>query len=336
MLNRQTILITGGTGSFGKKFTERILLNYQPKKVIIFSRDELKQYEMQNSPPFNKYRHLIRYVIGDVRDIDRLKYAMENVDYVVHTAAMKQIQVAEFNPFEAVKTNIIGGQNVIDACIHSGIKKVLCLSTDKAVAPNSLYGATKLASDKLFIAANSHQHKRGIKFSIVRCGNVMGSNASVIPFFQKQKSSGTIPVTDERMTRFNISLQEWVDFAIMVLDRMWGGEIYIPKMPSYKITDLAKAIAPDSKIKFTGIRPGEKLHEELITESDSLSAIEFDDYFVILPLIDERIWDVEKFRTESCEKPGKFCTPGFMYNSGTNFEWLTIGNLKELIKLNID
>ena len=332
MLNNKTILVTGGTGSFGKRLIKTIFGKYEPQKVIVYSRDELKQFEMQFSPDFEKYdkENRIRYFIGNVRDFSRLKMAMENVDIVIHAAALKQVPACEYNPFEAVKTNIIGGQNVIDACFECGVKKVIALSTDKAAAPINLYGATKLTSDKLFIAANNYKGWHDIKFSVVRYGNVMGSRGSVIPFFQKQKEKGVLPITDKRMTRFNITLQEGVDFVIRNLERMWGGELFVPKIPSYRILDLAKAIGPECKLIFNGIRPGEKLHEEMITVTDAISTIEFEDYFVILP--STKHWDIEKFRIESNGKPGKFCQDGFSYNSGKNDKFLTIEELKNLIK----
>lgn len=330
MLNNKTILVTGGTGSFGKKFIKTVFERYEPKKVIVYSRDELKQFEMENSEDFKKYYEKIRYFIGDVRDLPRLKMAMENVDIVIHTAALKQVPACEYNPFEAVKTNIMGGQNVIDACFESGVKKVIALSTDKAAAPINLYGATKLCSDKLFIAANNYKGWKDIKFSVVRYGNVMGSRGSVIPFFLSQKSKGVLTITDKRMTRFNITLQEGVDFVIQNLERMWGGELFVPKIPSYKILDLAKAIGPECKLEFNGVRPGEKLHEEMITVTDAINTIEFDDYFVILP--STKHWDIEKFRLESNGKHGKWCEEGFSYNSGTNERFLTVEELRELIE----
>ncbi|MFA5805256.1 MAG: UDP-N-acetylglucosamine 4,6-dehydratase (inverting) [Melioribacteraceae bacterium] len=340
-MDGKTILITGGTGSFGKKFIETILKRYNPKKIIIYSRDELKQYEMQQNPRFRKDGVLIRYFIGDVREVKRLTRAMEDVDIVVHAAALKQVPAAEYNPFEAVKTNIIGGQNVIDACFESGIKKVIALSTDKAAAPINLYGATKLTSDKLFTAANNYKGKHDIKFSVVRYGNVMGSRGSVIPFFIEKKKTGVLPITDKRMTRFNITLQEGVDFVLSCFDIMWGGELFVPRIPSFKILDLAKAVAPDCKIQEVGIRPGEKIHEEMITEADALNTIEFEKYFVILPSVQLgdneqlKLWNTEKFRTASSGKAGKFCEYGFKYNSGTNEWFLSVEELKRLIKENV-
>jgi UDP-N-acetylglucosamine 4,6-dehydratase (inverting) len=274
----------------------------------------------------------MRYFIGDVRDYPRLKLAMEDVDVVIHAAALKQVPACEYNPFESVKTNVLGGQNVIDAARNANVKKVIALSTDKAAAPINLYGATKLTSDKLFIAANNYRGKKDIKYSVVRYGNVMGSRGSVIPFFVQKKNTGTIPITDERMTRFNITLQEGVDFVLKCLEVMWGGELFVPKIPSYKILDVAKAVAPECKTEIVGIRPGEKIHEEMITETDSINTIEFNDYYVILPSTE--LWDVEKFRKESSEKEGKVCEIGFRYSSGNNTEWINAEQLRELIKTN--
>ena len=327
MLNNKSILITGGTGSFGKKFIETVLTRYQPKKVIVYSRDELKQFEMQAIWPDN---NPMRYFIGDVRDYSRLKRAMDGVDIVIHAAALKQVPACEYNPFEAVKTNVMGGQNVIDAAISCRVKKVIALSTDKAAAPINLYGATKLASDKLFIAANNYSGNYDIKFSVVRYGNVMGSRGSVIPFFQKKAITGMLPITDKRMTRFNITLQNGVDFVMQCLDKMWGGELFVPKIPSYKILDVAKAIAPDCKHEIVGIRPGEKLHEEMITETDALNSVEFEKYFVILP--STQLWDIDKFKKESNSSLGKMCEYGFSYNSGTNKNFLSVKTLRELIQ----
>ena len=332
MLNNKTILITGGTGSFGKKFIQTILEKYQPKKVIVYSRDELKQFDMQQELPGNGNSSL-RYFIGDVRDSHRLKMAMNGVDIVIHAAALKQVPACEYNPFEAVKTNIMGGQNVIDASIACGVEKVIALSTDKAAAPINLYGATKLASDKLFIAGNNYSGANDIKFSVVRYGNVMGSRGSVIPFFQNKKETGVLPITDERMTRFNITLKNGVDFVLQCLDKMWGGELFVPKIPSYKILDVAKAIAPDCKYEIVGIRSGEKLHEEMITETDALNCVEFEKYFVILP--SSQLWDVDKFRKESNSSFGEMCEYGFSYNSGTNKHFLNVTDLQDLIKNHI-
>jgi UDP-N-acetylglucosamine 4,6-dehydratase/5-epimerase len=333
-MNGKTFLITGGTGSFGKKFIQTILNKYTPKKIIIYSRDELKQFEMQQNPKFRKDGVLMRYFIGDVRDEKRLEMAMTGVDIVVHAAALKQVPAAEYNPFEAVKTNVIGGQNVIDASFSAGVQKVIALSTDKAAAPINLYGATKLTSDKLFVAANNYRGTRDIKLAVVRYGNVMGSRGSVIPFFIDRKNSGVLPITDDRMTRFNITLQEGVDFVLMALDKMWGGELFVPKIPSYNILDLAKAIAPNAKYENVGIRPGEKLHEEMITATDAINTVEFDNYFVILP--STQIWDIDKFRKESNGKEGKLCRYGFSYNSGNNEHFLSIEDLRDLIIKNVD
>ncbi|MGK9369149.1 UDP-N-acetylglucosamine 4,6-dehydratase (inverting) [Melioribacter sp. Ez-97] len=340
-MDGKTILITGGTGSFGKKFVETVLKRYTPRKIIIYSRDELKQFEMQHNPAYKKEGVLMRYFIGDVRDEERLKKAMEGVDYVVHAAALKQVPACEYNPFEAVKTNVIGGQNVINACIEKGVRKVIALSTDKAAAPVNLYGATKLTSDKLFIAANNFKGAHDIKFSVVRYGNVMGSRGSVIPFFLQKRKEGVLPVTDDRMTRFNITLQQGVDFVLESFKRMWGGELFVPKIPSYRILDLAKAVAPECKVEVVGIRPGEKIHEEMITQADALNTIEFDDYFVILPSVqlgndpNLKLWDTEEFRLKSNGQPGKFCEYGFSYNSGANPHFLTVEELRELIEKNV-
>ena len=329
MVNGQRILITGGTGSFGKKFINTVLEKYNPKKVIVYSRDELKQFEMQQYWP-DDGKTPIRYFIGDVRDFSRLKMAMAGVDIVIHAAALKQVPATEYNPFEAVKTNVLGAQNVIDAAMETGVKKVIALSTDKAAAPINLYGATKLTSDKLFVTANNYKGGRDIRFSVVRYGNVMGSRGSVIPFFQNKKETGTIPITDERMTRFNLTLQDGVDFVIKCLGIMWGGEIFVPKIPSYRIMDVAEAIAPKCKHKIVGIRPGEKLHEEMITVSDALNTIEFKSYYVITPSI--RIWNKKKYANESNGSIGKPCSDSFSYNSKTNPHFLSVNELKKLIK----
>jgi len=334
MVNNKTILVTGGTGSFGKKFIKTVLDRYNPNKIIVYSRDELKQFDMQQVWPISDTKPMMRYFIGDVRDLDRLSMAMEGVDIVIHAAALKQVPTAEYNPFEAVKTNILGGQNVIDAAFKMRVNKVIALSTDKAAAPINLYGATKLTSDKLFIAANNYKGRNKIKFSVVRYGNVMGSRGSVIPFFQQKKENGILPITDERMTRFNITLQHGVDFVLQCLDKMWGGELFVPKIPSYKIMDVAKAIAPDAKYKIVGIRPGEKLHEEMITATDALTTIEFEKYFVILP--SAKLWDIQKFRKESNAKLGKMCELGFSYNSESNHNFLTIEQIRTLIKDNLN
>lgn len=329
MLDGKSILVTGGTGSFGKKFIATVLKEYHPRRVVIYSRDELKQFEMQNMEPFRSHAVQLRFFIGDVRDAARLKMAMEGIEVVVHAAALKQVPACEYNPFEAIKTNILGAQNVIDSALACGVKHVVALSTDKAAAPINLYGATKLASDKLFVAANNTKGSRDIKFSVVRYGNVMGSRGSVIPFFLKKKAEGVLPITDKRMTRFNITLAEGVELVLFALKHQWGGEIFVPKIPSYRIEDVAKAIAPECKLEYVGIRPGEKLHEEMITMTDALNSVEFEKYFVILPSVPT--WNVEQFIAESQEKTGKRCVFGFSYNSGTNKVFLTVEQLQNLI-----
>ncbi len=326
----KNILVTGGTGSFGKKFIEQVKNKYAPNKIIVYSRDELKQYEMQQKWPGESG---LRYFLGDVRDYNRLEKAMEDVDIVIHAAALKQVPAAEYNPFEAVKTNIIGGQNVVDAAISQGVEKVIALSTDKAAAPTNLYGATKLASDKLFTAANNCKGKKNIKLSVVRYGNVMGSRGSVIPYFLEQMKTGVLPITDNRMTRFNITLDEGVNFVIKSLEIMWGGEIFVPKLPSYNINDLADALAPDCSKKIIGLRPGEKLHEEMITSTDSFNTLEFDSYYVICP--SAAIWDKEDFKERSSIKKGVDCEEGFAYNSGSNSDFLTIEKIRQLITKNV-
>lgn len=329
MINNKTILITGGTGSFGKKFVEILLKKYKAKKIIIYSRDELKQHEMQKLVPGNKQTE-VRYFIGDVRDLPRLKLAMRNVDILIHAAALKHVPIAEYNPFEAVKTNIIGAQNIIDASFEANVKKVIALSTDKASSPINLYGATKLTSDKLFIAANNYVGKKDLKFSVVRYGNVMASRGSVIPFFIKEAEKGSLPITDKNMTRFNITLDEGVNFVIFCLKQMWGGEIFVPKIPSYKIIDLAKAISSKVKFRYVGIRPGEKLHEEMISVSDSLNTIEYSKYFVIVPNSIYLNWNKKNYFKKN--KGGKFCKEEFSYNSKTNKKFLSVQELKKIIK----
>ncbi|WP_313892577.1 UDP-N-acetylglucosamine 4,6-dehydratase (inverting) [Psychrobacillus sp.] len=318
ILKNKTVLVTGGTGSFGKMFT-REALSLGAKKVIVFSRDELKQYEMRQE--FEDSR--IRFFIGDVRDKDRLYRAFEGVDIVIHAAAMKHVEACEYNPFEAVKTNIHGAQNIIEAAIDKGVEKVIALSTDKAAAPVNLYGATKLASDKLFIAANAYVGEKHTKFSVVRYGNVVGSRGSVVPFFKKIKETGILPITDERMTRFWITLDQGVQFVIDNLERMHGGELFVPKIPSMNIIDLAKAIGPECEINIVGIRPGEKLHETMITEDDARHTVEFDDYYVIAP---EFTWWSKEIQG------GKSLPEGFEYNSSINDKWLTVEELQEIIK----
>ncbi|WP_201774481.1 UDP-N-acetylglucosamine 4,6-dehydratase (inverting) [Demequina aurantiaca] len=330
IINGKSILVTGGSGSFGKRFIQTLLEQYEPKRVIVYSRDELKQFEMQNIEPFKSHMSTMRWFLGDVRDEQRLTKAMEDVDIVIHAAALKQVPMAEYNPFEAVKTNILGAENVVNAAIAAGVWRVIALSTDKAAAPINLYGATKLASDKIFVAANNHSGKRDIKFAVVRYGNVLGSRGSIVPFFKERAIEGVIPITDDRMTRFTITLQEGVDFVLDCLERMWGGELFIPKIPSYRVVDVASAIAPDAEQKVVGIRPGEKLHEEMITETDAMSTVEFDKYYVILPSF--HAWNVAKFMETSSETPGRMCEYGFQYNSGTNEDFLDVEEIRGLIE----
>ena len=324
MLNNKVILITGGTGSFGKKCTEIILKRYKPAKLIIFSRDELKQFEMSQIFSDQKYP-CMRYFIGDVRDKERLYMAFKGVDYVIHAAALKQVPAAEYNPFEAVKTNIIGAQNIINVAIDTGVKRVIALSTDKAANPVNLYGATKLCSDKLFIAGNSYVGRNETRFSVVRYGNVVGSRGSVIPFFLKKRKDGVLPITDPRMTRFWITLEQGVDFVLKNLERMVGGEIFVPKLPSMNIMDLARAICPECKTEIVGIRPGEKLHEVMVPRDDARNTVEFDDYYVIKPAF--RYFE-RRFKEDNC-KP---VPEDFEYNSGTNTWFLTLDEMKDMIK----
>lgn len=329
MFNDKNILVTGGTGSFGKRFIATLLERYKPNRLVVYSRDELKQFEMSTREPFLQHAKTLRYFIGDVRDLQRLERAMEGIDIVVHAAALKQVPAAEYNPFEAVKTNIIGGQNVIDACLGADVKRVIALSTDKAAAPINLYGATKLCSDKLFVAANNYRGARDIRFSVVRYGNVFGSRGSVVPYFLEKRADGVLPITDEQMTRFSITLQHGVDFVLSCLENMWGGELFVPKIPSYHISDLARAVAPECRLETVGIRPGEKLHEEMITDTDALNTIEFDDYYVILP--STPLWKTEDFRQNSTTNPGRMVARGFRYNSGDNDRFLTIDDLSRLV-----
>jgi len=324
MLNNKNILITGGTGSFGKKCTEIILQKYKPRRLIIFSRDELKQFEMAQQFPDSKY-DCIRYFIGDVRDKERMYRAFRNVDYVIHAAALKQVPVAEYNPFEAVKTNILGGQNVINVAIDQGVKKVIALSTDKAANPINLYGATKLCSDKLFIAGNSYVGQEHTVFSVVRYGNVIGSRGSVIPFFLKKREEGILPITDPRMTRFWITLEQGVDFVLTCLKEMVGGELFIPKIPSMTMMDLAKAIAPECKTEIIGIRPGEKLHEVMVPKDDAYKTIEYEDKYIIKP-------DFRFFGRRFNSDDGKPVPDDFEYNSETNPWKLSIDEMKDIIR----
>lgn len=319
VMDGKSILVTGGTGSFGKNIVKILLESYNPKRLIVFSRDELKQYEM--ALQFNDQR--VRFFIGDVRDKDRLYRAFDGVDYVVHAAALKQVPSCEYNPFEAVKTNILGAQNIIEAAIDRGVKRVVALSTDKAANPINLYGATKLCSDKLFIAGNSYAGKRETRFCVVRYGNVVGSRGSVIPLFKKMREQGVIPITDSRMTRFWITLQQGVEFVIDCIQRMYGGEIFVPKIPSMRITDLAEAIAPGCKHDYIGIRPGEKLHETMITQDDARRTLEFDRFFVIQP---EFPW----WGRNNCIEGG-IVTDDFHYSSNNNSDWLTIEDLRKMV-----
>ena len=327
MLDGSTILVTGGTGSFGHKFISLTLEKYKPKKIIVYSRDEMKQWDMAklygNDPR-------IRFFIGDVRDRERLYRALDSVDYVVHAAATKIVPTAEYNPFECVKTNVLGAMNLIDACIDKGVSKVVALSTDKASSPINLYGATKLTSDKLFVAGNHYAGHNGCRFSVVRYGNVMGSRGSVIPFFQSIKSKGSLPITDARMTRFMITLEQGVELVWSAFEDMVGGEIYVKKIPSMKVTELAKAIAPNAKLEFIGIRPGEKLHEQMIGHEDAAFTYEYDEYFKILPQINN--WDRDANRI----KDGKPVAENFYYSSDNNISWMSINELQTWLRLEKD
>jgi UDP-N-acetylglucosamine 4,6-dehydratase (inverting) len=330
-LNGKSILITGGTGSLGKALTKRIFDEFpNVKRLVIFSRDEQKQFQMAQEYPHSKYP-AIRYFIGDVRDKERLVRAMMDIDYVIHAAAMKHVHIAEYNPGECIKTNIGGAENVIYACLQTNVERVVALSTDKACAPINLYGATKLTSDKLFIAANNIKGSNPIRFSVVRYGNVMGSNGSVIPFFINKRKEGFLPITDDQMTRFNISLDGGVDMVFHALTHAWGGELFIPKIPSYKITEVAKAIAPNLEHRVVGIRPGEKIHEEMITSSDSFNTYDMGKYYVILPTVP--IWNLDDFITES---KAKKVPQGFSYNSGSNEEWVSAEVLRAFIVEHVD
>ncbi|MEW6049505.1 MAG: UDP-N-acetylglucosamine 4,6-dehydratase (inverting) [Candidatus Zixiibacteriota bacterium] len=331
MFSGKSVLVTGGTGSFGRKFVETVLARFpETKRLVIYSRDELKQHEMAQQFPVSKYPQL-RFFIGDVRDKERLFRAMEGADIVIHSAALKQVPACEYNPFEAVKTNILGAQNVIETAIDRNVQRVVALSTDKAAAPINLYGATKLCSDKLFVSANNFKGSRDIRFAVVRYGNVIGSRGSVIPFFLQRRNDAFIPITDPRMTRFNITLEQGINLVLHAIANMWGGEIYVPKIPSYRITDLATAIAPNTPQQVVGIRPGEKLHEEMITETDAMNAVECGDYFVILPPTPH--WNIGSF-TELFH--GTRCPDGFRYCSGANSDWLTIPQIRHLIRTHLD
>ncbi|WP_036841877.1 UDP-N-acetylglucosamine 4,6-dehydratase (inverting) [Polaribacter sp. Hel_I_88] len=329
-LKDKSILITGGTGSLGKALTKHILTTYPDvRRLVIFSRDEQKQFQMGQEFSSKVYPQ-IRYFIGDVRDKERLVRAFSGVDYVIHAAAMKHVHIAEYNPDECIKTNVGGAQNVVDACLETKVERIVALSTDKACAPINLYGATKLTSDKLFVAANNIRGNNPIKFSVVRYGNVMGSNGSVIPFFMKMKKNGVLPITNPNMTRFNISLEGGVEMVMHALEHAWGGEIFIPKIPSYKITDVAEAIAPECKQEIIGIRPGEKIHEEMITSSDSFYTYDLGKYYTILPATHR--WKLDAYKEHF---GAKLVKNGFSYNSGENTEWETVDTLKELIKTHV-
>lgn len=331
MLDNKSILITGGTGSLGKALTEHIFKQYpNVKRLVIFSRDEQKQFQMGQEYPIDKYPQ-IRFFIGDIRDEQRIKRALKGIDYVIHAAAMKHVPIAEYNPMECIKTNVLGAENLINACLETEVERVVALSTDKAAAPINLYGATKLTSDKLFIAANNIRGWNPIKFSVVRYGNVMGSNGSVIPFFLKKRKDGVLPITDPNMTRFNISLQGGVNMVIHALENAWGGELFVPKIPSYRIMDVAEAIGPESDKPIIGIRPGEKVHEEMITASDSFNTYDLGKYYAILPQVPR--FKLEDFIDHHNAKPVE---QGFRYNSGENDEWETVESLRKLIKEHVD
>lgn len=331
MLNDKRILITGGTGSFGKKFIEIVLKRYPGiKRLAIYSRDELKQYELSLNYPKDKFPQ-VRFFIGDVRDGQRLKRACEGIDIIIHAAALKHVPIAEYNPFECISTNVLGAENVVNAALDNGVQKVVALSTDKAAAPINLYGATKLCSDKLFIAANNVRGNRKLHFSVVRYGNVLGSRGSVVPFFLKQKETGLLPITHEGMTRFNITLEEGVEMVLYALENAWGGELFVPKIPSYKILDMAKAVAPNCETKIVGVRPGEKIHEEMITETDSLNTYDCGKYYVITPTVPN--WNEAEWAKQFNAKK---VPAGFKYNSGSNTEWLTVDEIRDQIKKHVD
>jgi UDP-N-acetylglucosamine 4,6-dehydratase len=331
MLNGKKILVTGGTGSFGKKFIETVFKKYPDvARIVVYSRDELKQYEMAQLYPESEFPQL-RFFIGDVRDGERLKRACEGIDIIIHAAALKHVPIAEYNPMECINTNIFGAENIVNAALDCGVQNVVALSTDKACAPINLYGATKLCSDKLFIAANNMKGGRDLKFSVVRYGNVLGSRGSVVPFFIKKRKSGVLPITHEGMTRFNITLEEGVDMVMYAIGNAWGGELFVPKIPSYKILDVAKAVAPDCKLDIVGIRPGEKLHEEMITETDALNTYDCGKYYVISPATPNynmKDW-INRFNA-------KLVAEGFKYNSGTNTEWLNSEEIRSQIKMHVD
>ncbi len=334
MLEKASVLITGGTGSFGKRFVERVIGMYPCiERLVIFSRDELKQFEMSQRYPRHQFPQ-IRFFIGDVRDADRIKRALEGIDVVIHAAALKQVPTAEYNPFECIKTNVLGAQNLIESVLDSNVRHVVALSTDKAAAPINLYGATKLCSDKLFVAANNVKGKRDLRFSVVRYGNVMGSRGSVIPYFLERRSSGILPITDPRMTRFNITLDEGVELVLRALETSLGGEIFVPKIPSYRIVDVAEAIGPECEKIVVGIRPGEKLHEAMITQGDSPNTIDCDGYYVLVPSAlanqEELVWKFKEYHG------GNLVPDDFSYCSGDNERFLSIEDIRELIVHHVD
>lgn len=331
MFSGKSILITGGTGSFGQKFVDTVLHNCpEVRRVVVFSRDELKQYEMQCRYPLERYPGL-RFFLGDVRDRDRLARAFDDVDWVVHAAALKQVPAAEYNPFECIKTNVFGAENVIQAALDRGVEKVVALSTDKAAAPINLYGATKLCADKLFISANNMKGHHKIDFSVVRYGNVLGSRGSVVPFFLERRNSGVLPITHSDMTRFNISLEDGVALVMRALKEARGGEIFVPRIPSYRILDLAQAIGPRCRHEVVGIRPGEKIHEDLITEVDAMTTVRRDNFYVIAP--NNPDWNLSKYQAET----GAESVPvNFSYNSGSNEQWLSVDEIREQIRLHVD
>jgi UDP-N-acetylglucosamine 4,6-dehydratase (inverting) len=329
LLPGASVLITGGTGSFGQRFAATVLQRHRPGRLSIYSRDELKQFDMQQAEPFSSHPREMRWFVGDVRDEQRLREAMQGVDVVIHAAALKQVPAAELHPFEAVKTNVLGTQNVIGAAIAAGVGRLVALSTDKAAAPLNAYGATKLISDKLCVAANEQEHNAGTRVSVVRYGNVLGSRGSVIPLFLSRRASGVIPITDKRMTRFTITLQEAVEFVIATLGRMRGGEIFVPKIPSYRITDLAEAIAPKAHLEMVGLRPGEKLHEQMIAPADAPLTVEFSDHYVILPA--HRQCNMDDVVASYPGEPGKVCVEGFTFDSENSDHLLTVQQLRDLI-----
>lgn len=330
-LNNKSILITGGTGSFGKAFVRRVLNDWPNiERLVIYSRDEQKQFKMEQEFPKRDYP-MIRFFIGDVRDYGRLKRALNGIDFVIHAAAMKHVHIAEYNPDECVKTNIGGAENLVRACLSNGVKKVVALSTDKAAAPVNLYGATKLVSDKLFIAANNIKGANPITFSVVRYGNVLGSNGSVIPYFIKKRKEGVLPITNPNMTRFTITLDDGVDMVLHALEHAWGGEMFIPKIPSYKIMDVAEAIGPDCEKKIIGLRPGEKIHEEMITSSDSFYTYDLGKYYTILP--SQHMWNLEDYLDHFNAKKVEL---GFRYNSGENDDWVSVADIRRLIREHLE